>query len=91
MALRTSYVQPESKKITSRDLDWTPTSVQRIAAEAMPIGMNFIATFVGVGGFLLGYDVGIVSGVLTMPTFKAVFKYDDWEMGYIVSSFVAGC
>ena len=41
------------------------------------LGMNFIATFVGVGGFLLGYDVGIFSGVLAMDSFKEVFRYDE--------------
>ena len=55
------------------------------------LGMNFIATFVGVGGFLLGYDVGIISGVLAMDSFKEVFKYDDWSKGWIVTAFVIGC
>ena len=57
----------------------------------MPIGINFIAAFVGVGGFLLGYDVGIISGVLAMDSFKDVFQYDDWQKGMIVTAFVVGC
>ena len=57
----------------------------------MPIGINFIAAFVGVGGFLLGYDVGIIGGVLAMDSFKDVFQYDDWQKGMIVTAFVIGC
>lgn len=53
--------------------------------------MNFIAAFVGVGGFLLGYDVGIISGVLAMDSFKSVFTFDDWQKGMIVTAFVIGC
>jgi hypothetical protein len=45
----------------------------------MELGINFIAAFVGVGGFLLGYDVGIISGVLAMDSFKDVFTFDDWQ------------
>ena len=37
----------------------------------MQIGINFVAALVGVGGFLLGYDVGIISGVLAMDSFNA--------------------
>jgi sugar porter (SP) family MFS transporter len=57
----------------------------------MQIGINFIAAFVGVGGFLLGYDVGIISGVLAMDSFKATFQFDDWQKGMIVTAFVIGC
>ena len=32
-----------------------------------------IAAIVGVGGFFLGYDVGIISGVLAMDGFADVF------------------
>ena len=42
---------------------------------AMQIGINFVAALVGVGGFLLGYDVGIISGVLAMDSFKAVLEW----------------
>lgn len=55
------------------------------------LGINFIAAFVGVGGFLLGYDVGIISGVLAMDSFTSVFKFDDWQKGMIVTAFVIGC
>eukprot|EP01043_Picozoa_sp_COSAG02_P005353 COSAG02_NODE_144_length_34086_cov_65.390944_28_plen_365_part_00 len=57
----------------------------------MELGINFIAAFVGVGGFLLGYDVGIISGVLAMDSFKSVFTFDDWQKGMIVTAFVIGC
>ena len=43
------------------------------------VGMAGIAAFVGVGGFLLGYDVGIIGGVLAMDSFQEVFKYNDWS------------
>eukprot|EP01050_Picozoa_sp_SAG11_P013650 SAG11_NODE_1611_length_4583_cov_3.380687_1_plen_62_part_00 len=43
---------------TSRELEWSAMKVGAMQKDALPIGMNFIAAFVGVGGFLLGYDVG---------------------------------
>ena len=39
--------------------------------------------FVGVGGFLLGYDVGIISGVLAMESFQSVFTFDDFFDGVL--------
>ena len=60
-----------------------------------------IAAIVGVGGFFLGYDVGIISGVLAMDGFADVFgtvavpgakpKIGDWDKGFIITSFVLGC
>lgn len=80
-------LEPKQSSLSSRELDWSPLTIQRIMSvrsvaqpscgpllvpmpqrieapplaaasrlpqSAIPIGMNFIAAFVGVGGFLLG-------------------------------------
>ena len=50
-----------------------------------------IAAVIGVGGFFLGYDVGVISGVLAMDGFKRQFNYpDDWARGFIVGAAVRG-
>jgi sugar porter (SP) family MFS transporter len=48
---------------------------------------------VGLGGFLFGYDIGIVSGVLVMPSFLDTFpqvEADEWVKGFVVTSFLIG-
>ena len=48
---------------------------------------------VGLGGFLFGYDIGIISGVLVMPSFLATFPQvaaDEWVKGFVVTSFLVG-
>jgi SP family galactose:H+ symporter-like MFS transporter len=55
------------------------------------IGITFVCALVGVGGFLLGYDIGIISGVLVMDSFQCAFQYNDWQKAYIVTFFGVGC
>ena len=48
---------------------------------------------VGLGGFLFGYDIGIISGVLVMPSFLDTFPQvaaDEWVKGFVVTSFLVG-
>eukprot|EP00051_Salpingoeca_urceolata_P002467 m.50522 g.50522 ORF g.50522 m.50522 type:complete len:484 (-) comp12157_c0_seq1:211-1662(-) len=47
--------------------------------------------FCGIGGLLFGYDIGVISGVLEMQSFKDLFQYTDWQKGFIVTSFIVGC
>lgn len=49
------------------------------------------AAFSAVGGLLFGYDIGVISGVLTMPYFREKFPSGPAKEGSIVSSFLAGC
>ncbi|KAF2014250.1 general substrate transporter [Aaosphaeria arxii CBS 175.79] len=49
------------------------------------------ALFIAIGGFLFGYDSGIVGSVISLPTFKATFSTPDSNtVGGIVSSFQGG-
>ncbi|CAG8496769.1 9192_t:CDS:10 [Acaulospora morrowiae] len=49
------------------------------------------ASFSAFGGLLFGYDLGVISGVLTMPYFREKFPSGPAKEGSIVSSFLAGC
>ena len=60
----------------------------------MPQGKTltiFSAAFLAVGGFLFGYDSGIISSTIALPAFKAYFDSpSDAIAGGIVSSFQGG-
>ncbi|KAL4894275.1 general substrate transporter [Aspergillus ambiguus] len=51
----------------------------------------FSAVFLAVGGFLFGYDSGIITSTISLPTFKEYFTNpSDSVTGGIVSSFQGG-
>ncbi len=54
-----------------------------------------VAALIGTAGALFGYDIGVISGVLDFPSFRADFHVSSWtdhptEKGLVVSTFVAG-
>ncbi|CAG8615944.1 2558_t:CDS:10 [Funneliformis mosseae] len=49
------------------------------------------AALSAIGGLLFGYDIGVISGILTMPHFREEFPADPVKEGTIVSSLLAGC
>jgi hypothetical protein len=50
------------------------------------------AVFSAIGGFLFGYDSGIISSSIAQPTFIAYFESpSDSVTGAIVSAFQGGC
>ncbi|KAJ1897572.1 hypothetical protein LPJ66_003285 [Kickxella alabastrina] len=60
------------------------------------MGKNFQAYFVGavsaLGGFLFGYDIGVMSSILEMEYWKVYFnRPSSVEVGVIVSLLTAGC
>ncbi|CAG8476500.1 15646_t:CDS:10 [Rhizophagus irregularis] len=44
-----------------------------------------------IGGLLFGYDIGVISGILTMPYFRKEFPSGPAKEGSIVASLLAGC
>ncbi|KAK9704296.1 hypothetical protein K7432_010275 [Basidiobolus ranarum] len=59
----------------------------------MSVLVYFAASAAAIGGFLFGYDMGAISGVLIMGPFEDRFGYahNSFLEGFIVSSFVLGC
>ncbi|EEB89861.1 hypothetical protein MPER_11998, partial [Moniliophthora perniciosa FA553] len=53
-------------------------------ARAIPTNRNAIllAVFIAFGGFLFGYDIGVISGCLIMPDFQWRFGEPDGKGGY---------
>lgn len=54
------------------------------------IHVYLVSCFSAIGGFLFGYDIGIMSSVLEMVDFMTLFQPDEWQKGFIVSSFQLG-
>ncbi|KAK9670939.1 hypothetical protein K7432_017225 [Basidiobolus ranarum] len=59
----------------------------------MGVLVYLAASAAAIGGFLFGYDVGVISGVLIMDPFEDRFGYAHNSLlkGFIVSSLVLGC
>lgn len=54
-----------------------------------------VCSFAAIGGFLFGYDSGVISGVLTMTDFKIKMNgtenLSSLEQGTITGLLLAGC
>ncbi|KAJ3268732.1 hypothetical protein HDV01_002336 [Terramyces sp. JEL0728] len=52
----------------------------------------FLVTFAAaIGGLLFGYEIGVISQVLGMPSFRSAFQLDSYIEGLITSTFLLGC
>ncbi|PAV20481.1 general substrate transporter [Pyrrhoderma noxium] len=56
--------------------------------ETAPVNRRAIllAVFIAFGGFLFGYDIGVISGCLIMPDFVRRFGEPDGAGGFVLSS-----
>lgn len=48
------------------------------------------AGFAAIGGFLFGYDLGVISGVITMPHFLLAFGGEESSIRGSLSSMISG-
>jgi sugar porter (SP) family MFS transporter len=51
--------------------------------------LYFISTVATIGGLMFGFDVGIISGAV--PFIQPYFGWDELQLGWGVSSILAGC
>lgn len=54
-----------------------------------PINLYVITIVASLGGFLFGFDMAVISGVL--PFVKTQFNLTDAQEGWFVSSALVGC
>lgn len=61
----------------------------------IPYLLYGVCSFAAIGGFLFGYDSGVISGVLTMTDFQikmsGVPRLTSLEQGTITGLLLAGC
>ena len=48
------------------------------------------AAFAAIGGFLFGYDLGVISGVITMPNFLLTFGDEESTLRGSLTSAISG-
>ncbi|KAI5118779.1 hypothetical protein M0805_005660 [Coniferiporia weirii] len=63
---------------------------KNVANVQPPLPINrkaiLLAVFIAFGGFLFGYDIGVISGCLIMPDFIMRFGVPDGQGGFVLSS-----
>jgi len=69
---------------------FTTSSNKNIDTKALPPPTNtkaiILAAFIAFGGFLFGYDIGVISGCLIMPDFVRRFGTPNGQGGFVLSS-----
>ena len=51
--------------------------------------LYFISLVASIGGLMFGFDIGIISGAI--PFIQPYFSWDELQLGWGVSSILAGC
>ena len=65
---------------------WASEGIRRVREEKVMHKMHLLTGMAAIGGFLFGYDTGVISGAL-LPIRRA-FSLTDWEQEIVVSSTV---
>jgi len=65
---------------------WASEGVRRVRADRVMHKMRFLTGMAAIGGFLFGYDTGVISGA--MLPMKRRFDLSPWQQEVVVSSTV---
>jgi len=65
---------------------WALEGVRRVRSDQVLRKMHFLTGMAAIGGFLFGYDTGVISGAM-LPIRRA-FDLTDWQQEVVVSSTV---
>lgn len=65
---------------------WASEGVRRVREDAVMRKMHYLTAMAALGGFLFGYDTGVISGA--MLPIRRHFLLDPWQQEVVVSSTV---
>ncbi|EEC48416.1 predicted protein [Phaeodactylum tricornutum CCAP 1055/1] len=66
--------------------DWASEGMRRVRADQVARRMRHLTTMAALGGFLFGYDTGVISGAMLM--IRREFVLTPWQQEVVVSSTV---
>jgi SP family arabinose:H+ symporter-like MFS transporter len=65
------------------------TTMNKVTTHRAPVNLTLIILVVSLGGFLFGFDMAVISGVL--PLVEKQFSLSAAQQGWFVSSALVGC